>query len=64
MMKKFYAVEQKYFDNGAVSVRSHIVNAPEKPENISQETGLFDIYIDYFDNPVEAEDFRQKALKA
>lgn len=58
-----YAVEQKYFDIGIVSVNT--VKVPDgTPDVHAEEHGTYDFYRDVFDTPEEAEVFRQKCLKA
>lgn len=61
---KIYCVEQKYFNNGNVQVSHRSLDLPAVPASSSQEYERYDLYIDYFTDPVEAEKFMRQALRA
>ncbi len=63
-MKKFWCVNQKYFDSGKVKVLVYSVEADEKPANGYRENMMCDEYHDYFDTQAEARAFAAKAEKA
>lgn len=57
-----YAVIQRYFDNGTIQADSIKVSDDTQP--LFQERKSFDYYRDIFDDPIDAEEFRQECLKA
>lgn len=63
-MKKFYEVVTKFYDNGMVCANSFIIYADKMPKSTFENLKHFDIYKDYFTDPVEAEQYRQNALNA
>ena len=55
-MKKYYAVTSSYFDNGRISAAiTDVIEANEQPQNEYHEGKRCDVYIDWFDNRLEAE---------
>ncbi|OPZ65864.1 MAG: hypothetical protein BWY85_00223 [Firmicutes bacterium ADurb.Bin506] len=62
--KQQEAVEQKYTDTGKVFAKTHILELDAVPASHYEEKEKYDLYIDYFDNPTEAEKHRQDALRA
>lgn len=63
-MKKFWCVQQKYFDRGQVKILVFAVNADVKPENGSCENKMCDEYRDYFDTYEEAAAWAKQAREA
>lgn len=61
---KFYEVVSRFYDNGQVQANSFIVYADKKPESTFESLKHCDVYKDYFENPVEAEQYRQDTLNA
>lgn len=63
-MKKFWCVNQKYFDSGYVKVLTYRVTAEEKPQNGQKENLMCDEYHDYFDTYEEAKEFAKQCENA
>ncbi len=63
-MKKYYCVDQRYFDSGRVKVLVYDVKAEERPKNAMVENNLCDQYRDYFDTYEEAREFAKQCEKA
>lgn len=63
-MKKFWCVNQKFFDSGYVKVLTYAVEAETKPENGFRENKMCDEYHDYFDTYEEAKAWAKQAEEA
>ena len=54
-MKVFYCVQQRYYDNGKVSVCVYSLEAEEKPKMWGRSEIDCDLWLDFFDTLEEAE---------
>ena len=61
---KFWCVNQKYFDGGAVKVNVYAIEADEKPQNSYVENMMCDEYHDYFNTCEEANEFAKTVENA
>ena len=57
-----YAVEQRYYDSGHVSVK--ILTCDDSAESFSEERSPYDLYYDVFDTLEEAEAFAKDCQDA
>lgn len=64
MIKTFYLVTTRFYDDGKVSVRMSAHYDEYKPENEYIETSTCDIYRDFFETYLEALNWYNDALKA
>lgn len=64
-MKKYYCVTSSFDDKGRVTAGlTNIIEAEEKPESTFRSTRRKDIYVDWFDDEQEAQDFIEQAKSA
>lgn len=64
-MKTFWSVTTVYYDSGRVTSNiTSIIEAAKIPEDIFRSTNRADIYIDWFDNFQDAQDFVNEARNA
>jgi hypothetical protein len=57
-----WAVEQRYFDTGAVKVK--VRTAKDKEQSRFKEMAAYDLYVDIFDTEDEAHSFAAEAKVA
>lgn len=64
-MKTFWSVTTTIDDRGRIIANiTSSIEANEKPDNVFKSTNRFDVYIDWFDNLQEAQDFVNEARNA
>lgn len=57
-MKKFYEVTSSFYDSGRASAAiTNIIEADEKPKDLTKNLKKCDVYIDYFDSEEEAKQY-------
>lgn len=62
-MNKYYRVEVIYTASlGMVSSNTYVHYADSKPENTTEHEPFKDIHKAYFENPVEAEEYKEKVI--
>lgn len=55
---KFYEVTSSFYNSGrAIAALTNVVEANEPPQNVMKSLKRCDVYIDYFKNKKEAEEF-------
>ncbi len=64
-MKTFWSVTTLIYDDGRImSNITSSIEAVEMPDNVFDSTYRFDVYIDWFDNLQDAQDFVNEARNA
>lgn len=62
-MKKFYEVTSSFYDSGRASAAIiNVIEADEKPQDITESLRKCDVYIDYFDSEEEAKQYIKSIL--
>ncbi len=60
---KFYEVEVRYYPRFDIATsNSFIYHADKKPQASVEQEGNAQVHRVYFDDPVEAEDYRQRVM--
>ena len=63
-MKTFFKVVSKFYDNGRIKTSLSTVVAMEKPQDNCRETQAAYIYVTFFDDLAEAQDYLRDCANA